>query len=68
MNAPATVWETKDPAPCTNPSPPSKGPFVNPSTGLSIKSVTPVVILLNNPTGLPSTDNDPRSLSSYFKP
>ena len=68
LNAPAIVWVTNDPAPYTNPNPPSNGPLVNPSTGLSIKSVTPVDMLLNSPTGLPNTLNDPNSFSIYVIP
>jgi len=35
------------------PNPPSKGPLTNPSAGFSNKSLTPVLMLLNSPIGLP---------------
>ncbi len=47
------MCETNDPAPLTMPTPPSNGPWTNPSKGFSNKSFTPVPILLNNPTGFP---------------
>ncbi len=64
FNAPAIVFLIKDPAPFMIPNPPSKGPFTNPSFGLSNKSVKPVEILLNNPTGLPIIFKLPKTLKT----
>ena len=63
LNAPAIVFFNREPAPWAIPKPPSKGPFAKPSAGFSTKSITPVDIFLNKPTGLPITFNEPHILN-----
>ena len=53
LKAPYSVLVTKLEAPFMIPNPPSKGPLTNPSAGFSNKSLTPVLMLLNSPIGLP---------------
>jgi hypothetical protein len=68
LKAPAMVCVTSEPAPYTNPKPPSSGPLVNPSTGRSMRSVIPVEMLLKSPTGLPNRLSEPSSFRTYFTP
>jgi hypothetical protein len=64
LKAPAIVFLSKEPAPYAIPNPPSKGPLAKPSAGFSTKSITPVDIFLNKPTGFPITFNEPHTLNT----
>ena len=74
LNVPEIVCESKDPAPFANylkyyriqnftaMLPCNGPPLTIPSIGFSNKSITPVPILVNNPTGLPRISIDPKTL------
>lgn len=64
LNVPLTVFYTKLPTPLVIPIPPSIGPLINPSIGLSNKSYIPLAKCLTNPTGLPNISIDPKTLSN----
>ena len=62
FKAPPTEWAIKDVVPCASPFPNYNGPSTKPSLGLSFKSLNPVEIFLNSPTGLPKIFNEPNTL------
>lgn len=64
LNTPETVLLTNELAPLTIPIPPSKGPLVNPSIGLSTRSYIPEAKFFNNLAGLPITDKLPKIAGS----
>ena len=43
------------------------GPYTKPSLGLSLRSLKPVDIFLNNPTGLPMILSDPNILYNCLR-
>ena len=65
---PATACPTNDPTPLTIPDAPSKGPSINPFTGNSNNSTTPVFILDTKYVGSPRKDKEPSNICTYFKP
>lgn len=70
LKAPEIVLVNKEADPDIIPIPVSRGPFTSPSLGFSIKSVNPLEILENNPTGFPIIFKDPKtfnpSVIAYF--
>lgn len=65
LKTPETVWLTNEVAPVITPMPPSSGPLVNPSIGLSIRSYMPDTKFFHNLVGLPMTAKLPNIAGNY---
>lgn len=67
LKVPAITFLIKLAVPSANPMPPSRGPWTNPSIGFSMKSWTPVAILLKKPIGFPMILRDPKTWKTSLK-
>ena len=66
FRAPPTECAINEEVPSASPLPNSRGPYTNPSAGLSFKSLNPVEIFLKRLTGLPIILSDPNILYNCF--
>lgn len=62
LSAPPIEWAIREVVPSAMPLPNYKGPWTNPSLGLSFRSLMPVEMFLNSPIGLPMMFREPNTL------